>query len=144
MKLQALPQQLPYCLAPSPGLCKEVKEEMGRKRRFLEQLPWRGSPSAALGSLWMGSATDSKNGRAESEPKPRGQVSFALQGLDKASFISGKRWDEACPPLMGPGRAKAAGFARLGFGQLPLAAPLKHGGRGRTAVIGALLKMERL
>lgn len=143
MKLQALPQQLPYCLAPSPGLCKEVKGKWGGKGDF-----WSSCLGVAPHQLHLaafGWAQPRTNGRAESEPKPRGQVSsFALQGLDKASFISGKRWDEACPPLMGPGRAKAAGFVRLGFGQLPLAAPLKHGGRGRIAVIGALLKMERL
>lgn len=46
---------------------------------------------------------------------------------------------------MRPSRAKDAGFVTLHFGRLPFfGASLKYEGRGRTVVIGALLKMEML
>lgn len=101
MKLQALPQQLPWPHAPSLGLCKEVRREKGRKRRFLKQLPWPGSPSAALGSLQMGSGMESKNWRAESEPKPRGQVSVCIAGFGQSILYLRKALGWNMPPTKG-------------------------------------------
>lgn len=149
-------QPLPHSSCPGPthhlwgcagGIVQRSEKQNGEARRFLEQLPWRGFPPAVLGSLQMGLATDSKSWRAGSEPKQSGQVffSFALQVLDKASFISEKDQYEIHPPLMRPSRAKDAGFVTLCFGQPPVfGALLKYEGPGRTVVIGALLKTEML
>jgi len=102
-KLQPPPHS--SCPGPTPhrwgcsgASVQESEQGNGEARNFLEQLPWHGFPSAALVSLQMGFATDSKSWRAGSEPKRSGQVvfSFALQVLDKVSLISEKYRYEIC------------------------------------------------
>lgn len=151
-KLQPLPDS--SCPGPTHrfrgctgGIVWGSAKGNGEARRILEQLPWRGFPSAALGGLQTGLAMDSKSWRARSEPKQSGQVffSFALQVLDKASSISEKCQYEIRLPLIRSSPAKNAGFFTLPFGQLPFfGTSPRHEGHGRTVVIGALLKMEAL
>lgn len=119
-------------------------EKRSREARFLEQLLWRCLLSAVLGSLQAGLTMGSKNWRMGTEPKWSGQVffPFALHILDQTSFISEKYWYEICSPLTRLNRAKDAGFVMLPFGRLLFSrASLEYEGCGRTAVIGALLKI---